>query len=290
MAKTKKLLKAPLKDELVRVFIISFAAFLFILFFQPFPLEALDFNSRLLYVTGFGIMMFIFSSLILILIPLLFPKWFKISQWESGPPFSLSALLVLLSSIAFIFYIRHAGETQLTLYLMFKAVIICLIPVFFLSVFYRIRSLERTMAELHSQISYYQSKIDELEAEEEEEEMIIHTGIRSEKLSIKYKNLVSINSADNYIEIQYLENDKIEKKLVRNTLKNFEARLANRQNFVRCHRTHLINIHYVERLVRKYGGYNLKLKDIEEMIPVSRQYLNHVKEAISPPGSLSFTP
>ena len=34
------------------------------------------------------------------------------------------------------------------------------------------------------------------------------------------KNIISIKSADNYIEIYYLENVKVEKKLVRSTLKS----------------------------------------------------------------------
>ncbi|MBE0655260.1 MAG: LytTR family transcriptional regulator [Bacteroidales bacterium] len=290
MTPSKNILQHSLKDELIRVFVISFGVFLFVLFFQPFPLELLDYNNRLLFVTGFGVIMFALSCLILILLPLAVPRWFKISQWESGPPFFLSFLLVLLATTAFIFYIRYAGKASLSLYLMFKAFIVCLIPVFILAVFYRIRSLEKVIDNLNTQINYYLSKINELETEGEEEEMIINTGIRSEKLSVKYKNLVSVNSADNYIEIQYFENDDIEKKLVRNTLKNFEARLANRQNFIRCHRTYIVNTHFVEKLVRKYGGYTIKLKYLEEKIPVSRQYLNQVKEAISPPGSLPFAP
>ena len=265
------------KNELSRLFFISFGIFLFILFFQPFPLEMLDYNNRLLYVTGFGVITFLLACIILILIPLLIPKWFKISEWESGLPFILNLLLLTSTSTAFAFYIRYVGMVSLTLYIMFKVVLVCLLPLIILIILYKNKSLERGISILKEQNKNFILKIREYEKIEEEEIEIISEN-KSDKLILKYKNIVSIKSADNYIEIYYLESDLVEKKLIRNTLKNIESQLAHQKSFIRCHRTRIINVMYIDELVRTYNGYSLKMSCFEEGIPVSRQYLMQVKE------------
>lgn len=52
-------------------------------------------------------------------------------------------------------------------------------------------------------------------------------------------------------------------------------------NFIRCHRTSIVNNFYIEKLVKSYSGYSLKLSCLDEDVPVSRQYLMPIKEAIS---------
>ena len=270
-----------LKEELWRLFIIGFGIFLFILFFQPFPLEMLAYNDRLLFVTGFGAITFLVACIILIFIPLFIPKWFRISEWESGPPFILNILLLAFTATAFTFYIAYVGKVSLTLYIMFKVVLVCLLPLIILIILYKNKSLESVIGILQEQNKYYFSKIGEYEKFEEEVEIGITSNNKSDKLVLKCKNIVFIKSADNYIEIYYLEKDLVEKKLIRNTLKNIELQFENQKNFIRCHRTCIVNIIHIDKLVRSYSGYSLDISYLEERIPVSRQYLLQVKEAIS---------
>jgi len=276
-----KSLKNSLKEESGRLFMISFGVFLFILFFQPFPLEKLNFDNRLLYVAGFGAITFILACIILIVMPLLNAKWFKTSDWESGPPLILSIILLILNATAFGFYIRFVGKSPLTLYLMFKALLVCFLPMIILVILYKNKSQEHIILKLQRQNINYISRIREIEKKGEEKEINIFSANKSEKLSLKYKNIILIKSADNYIEIFYLENDSTEKKLIRNTLKDIEFQLVHQTNFIRCHRTSIVNLAFVEKLTRNYSGYSLKMSYIEDDIPVSRQYLLLVKEALS---------
>lgn len=276
-----KQIRNSFKNELGRLFFISVGVFLFILFFQPFPLNLLDYNERLLYVTGFGFITFILNCLVLIIVPVTIPKWFKISEWESGPPFMLSLILLILTATAFAFYIRYVGKTQLSLYIIFKIVLVCLLPIIILVILYKNKSLERIIEVLQIQNKLYFLKIKEYEISNEDEKIDIFSDNKTDKLSIKYRNIISIKSADNYIEIFYLEKDQLEKKLIRNTLKNIEVQLAQRKSFIRCHRTSIVNALYIEKLVRSYSGYSLKMSCFDEEVPVSRQYLMQVKEAIT---------
>ena len=90
-----------------------------------------------------------------------------------------------------------------------------------------------------------------------------------------------IKSADNYIEILYKDNEKLQLRLIRNTLKNIEAQLKKYSEFIRCHRTYIINKKFVLDFTRGYTGYRLRLTGYNEQIPVSRQYLLMVKDAIA---------
>lgn len=270
-----------LKAELTRLFFIAVGVFLFILFFQPFPLDTLDYDNRLLYVTGFGGITFILSFVVLMLVPLLFPKWFKLSQWESGPPLFLNIILLLLSVAAFSFYVQYVGNTPLSLYIIFKISLVCLLPVIILSILYKNKSLERIIEILQKQNKLFLARIDKLEEKGKEQQTTIYSDSKTDKITVKFKDIIWIKSADNYIELHYLVNDTPEKKLIRNTLKTIEIQLADRPEFIRCHRTSIVNISHSERLVRSYSGFSLRMNHIGQNVPISRQYLVLIRDAIS---------
>jgi hypothetical protein len=270
-----------LKDELGRLFMISFGVFLFILFFQPFSLENLDYNNRLIFVTGFGAITYLLACIILIVLPLLLPKWVNTSEWESGPPVILILLLLCLNATAFAFYIRYVGGVMLTFYIVFKLLLVCLLPIIILIILYKNKSLESVINEMQEQHRNLILQVQANEKSEFEEEIEFYSENKSDKLSLKSKNIVCIKSADNYVELYYLKDDFLEKKLLRNTLKNIEIQLESRKYFLKCHRTCIVNKNYIKKLVRSYSGYSLTLFCTDEKIPVSRHYLLFVKEALS---------
>jgi len=101
----------------------------------------------------------------------------------------------------------------------------------------------------------------------------------SETLSLQIADIALIKSADNYVEIVFKEGDHLKKKLIRNTLKSIEQQIRSYPNFIRCHRICIVNTHYIEKLNRKFNNHWLTIKDLQEQIPVSRQYLLKLKEA-----------
>ena len=241
----------------------------------------LDFNNQLLYVTGFGAITFLLASIILIILPILIPKWFKIKDLESNLPFILGFLLLSLTATSFAFYMRYVGMVSLSFFILFKVVLLSMFPLFILLVLDKNKMQERVISIIQEQNKYYLSKIRDYEKLEKDVVIDILSNNKSEKLTLKSKHIISVKSADNYIEISYLENDLVEKKLIRTTLKNIELQLSKHRSFIRCHRTSIVNIIYIDKLERSYSGYSLKMSYLEETIPVSRQYFILVKEAIS---------
>lgn len=83
-------------------------------------------------------------------------------------------------------------------------------------------------------------------------------------LKIKSSDLICVSSADNYVEVSYLLNQELRKKLLRNTLKNIHLQ---QPDLVKVHRSHIINpLHFKEW--RSNG--NLQLTKME--VPVSKNY------------------
>jgi DNA-binding LytR/AlgR family response regulator len=83
------------------------------------------------------------------------------------------------------------------------------------------------------------------------------------------------------VEIYYSDHDSIRKKLVRNTLKNIEQLLRPYDQFIRCHRTFIIQVGHIERIHLKINSSYVVLKKLDERIPVSRQYVLKLKEAMA---------
>ncbi|NSW93791.1 MAG: LytTR family transcriptional regulator [Bacteroidales bacterium] len=266
-------------NEKVKIMLgISFAVFLFILFFQPFPGDRFDFNNRLLFVAGFGAIIFIIMFLVKIV-------WLWISnrirhdgdRAETDP--YLSGLIVLiLSSVAFNFYLRYVGMVSISFYVVFKVALICLIAPVILILYDKHSKLTNLKDSLSLKIEALEKKIllYEEESLNKSIEFISETG--PDKLSLSIAEIVFVRSADNYVEVTYKEGENFRKKLIRNTLKNVEIQLRQYPNFIRCHRTFIVNLHHVGKLHHESGQHWLSIKGADEKIPVSRQYLLKLKE------------
>ena len=87
--------------------------------------------------------------------------------------------------------------------------------------------------------------------------------------------------SDNYVTIYYVDNNKITKYLIRNTLKNFEQKL-HPKNIMRCHRSYMVNFEKVKIMRKEKTGLYLEL-DIEPKfrLPVSKTYVASVIETFS---------
>ena len=97
------------------------------------------------------------------------------------------------------------------------------------------------------------------------DEILLSGENKYDLLKIKFSDLIAVSSADNYVEVTYLTNARIKKKLLRNTLKNIAMEIPD---LVRVHRSHMINpAHFKEW---KNGTTIILLDDFE--VPVSKNY------------------
>jgi DNA-binding LytR/AlgR family response regulator len=234
-----------------------------------------------LFLAGFGAIVFLIMVFFYIVLPVLWPKFMNTRSWESEPVYLGSILIWIFSSVASAFYLRYVGSIEITMYLMFKIIIICVAPVVALQLYNKIQSLEHQVRMLHENLTHVRTQLDKYEKEPGAANIELFSENKTDKITLRSSDLVFVRSADNYAEIVYKENDQFKKKLIRNTLRNIEDLLGYYPGFIRCHRTCIVNKIYVEKLIRNYMGQKIILKGFDAEIPVSRQYQLLVKEALN---------
>lgn len=267
-------------NEKLKLFLsISFGIFLFILFFQPFQLDRFDFNNRLLFVAGFGAIIFLILGLTWMILP---------SKRDARDPgfkplvyLYLRGLMTLtLSSVAFAFYLRYVGGVGISFYIIFKIIIICLATLV-IDRFYEVSiDIKQQNEALLSEKRVIQDQIEKYEDDIVNKTIEFNSENNTETLTLLVSDIAFIKSADNYVEIVYREGEGFKRNLIRNTLKNIELQLKDFTSFVRCHRMCIVNRLYIEKLSRNYNNYIITIRGYKEQIPVSRQYLLKIKEAL----------
>lgn len=259
---------------------ISLGVFLFILFFQPFPLDALDFNNSLIFVAGLGAIVFLFMVVVRVGFGWLFQKYDQDDEEVLLPPYAGAFAMVALSSVAFAFYLRYVGSVNISFYVMIKIILICLVPPIVLEIYDLVNELKLQNASLIAEKKLVQSQVEKYEEGYLNKSIEFVSENNTECLKLPIADVVFIRSADNYVEIVYKEGETFRKKLIRNTLKNIELQIKAYSNFIRCHRICIVNTHFVEKLNRNYNTHSLSITGFQEQIPVSRQYLLKLKERV----------
>jgi DNA-binding LytR/AlgR family response regulator len=259
---------------------ICFGVFLFVLFFQPFHLNHFDFNNLLVFVAGLAAIVFLVLVITRTLIPLILINNGDAEDDNNVPAFHSGFIILVLTSLAFIFYLRYVGGVSMSFYNVIKVVLICLIPVVSARLYDLISELKQQNRELIREKQTIQQQVKKLEEDYLNKTIEFLSEYGSETISLVIADILLVKSADNYVEIIFKEGDETVKKLIRTTLKNVENQLRPYSNFVRCHRTCIVNILHIEKFNRKYTSQWIKMQDYDEQIPVSRQYLLKLKEAL----------
>ena len=248
---------------------IALGLFLFILFFQPFKLDNTDVNNYILTIAGFSGITFLLIGVLQIIMPWSFPKRLNRKNWDLKREIILQFLLWVLNSVAWAFYIVYVADVKLSMYLEVKIVILSLAPPLIILFIKEIRSLRMQLDGLI---------VKHREKRQEHIELVSEN--RSEKLALASGELILVKSSENYVEIQYMAGGSGTKKLLRTTFKSIEDQLRPFSQMIRCHRSYIVNMDQVIKLHREYGRIYLKMNGIEEDIPVSRQYLLGIKNAL----------
>ncbi len=93
-----------------------------------------------------------------------------------------------------------------------------------------------------------------------------------ETLKMLKNDFLYAQSEGNYSNIFYLNNQIVEKQLLRISLKNLEEQIGDDTIF-RCHRSYMINIQNAGCKKGNAQGFKISLKFTDEIIPVSRKYI-----------------
>ncbi len=273
--------KYPFNDDLkvnLQSFVgISLGIFLFLLFFQPFLLKNPDFNNQNLILAGFSAITLTLLCILRILIPSIFPGYFADEKWTYTKELIINLTFWVLNSVAFAFFARYVGEIQISFHSVIIIVLIsaaAMVILIIINEFRFLKSQVKQLNELAGITREYETGLGkDVEIEFESEN-------KSEYFKLTLEQIMLIKSASNYIEVIYKNNDKISKRLIRNTIKNTEEFFSKYPSLVRCHRSCIVNKNYIQKLDKGNDGLKLVLFDYPQEIHVSRQYALKIKEAL----------
>ena len=100
------------------------------------------------------------------------------------------------------------------------------------------------------------------------------------KLSLRLGDLLYVESSDNYVVIFYSKGNEIEKRVLRNTIKQLEQELTP-YDIIRCHRSYMVNPINISRKETTSKGLNLFFKKFEKLVvPVSKSYTSEVERVL----------
>ncbi len=255
---------------------ISLGIFLFLLFFQPLNLQNPDFNNKLLILAAFGGITFILLGLMRIIIPSIFRGSFSAEKWTINKEILWAFLFVIFNSVAFVFFARFVGKIPITFHIVTNIVILTLIAIAILTVVNEFHFLKKQVKDLRDGVVDLKDE----NIVEENLEIEFKSENKSEYFSLLLNQIILIKSANNYIEVIYLKENNISKRIIRNTLKKTEILFSKYPTMIRCHRSCIVNKKQIKKITKGNDGLKLTLFDYPKEIYVSRQYALKVKEAL----------
>ena len=199
-----------------------------------------------------------------LLIPVL-PIYFNESQWTTGRQIFWSMMNVLLIALGNVLYTSFiSGEAiSITSYLSFLCytLAIGLMPISLITLW-------------HERKLYHQfgENPRDLQPQVDEAQLHFPSDNQGEEISIVAGDFLYARSADNYVEVYYQSSTRIERAIIRTTLKKLEDRFSDHPFLQRVHKSSFVNLHNVTRITGNAQGYMLWFDEVEEPVRVSRSF------------------
>jgi hypothetical protein len=226
---------------------ISVFVSLFLFLFKPFGLAEV---SQAWVFAGYGLVCFLVLVFNMFIVPKIFPQFFIEARWTGFSEIFFTLYNICTVGLGNVLFSSWLGfmPLQLSSILNFQLItlLVGILPVAALILLKQNRLLKKNLANAKTITAH------------------LHPS------EIETAAVLYISSADNYIEIHFLEDGAEKKKLLRGTLKKTEEILSAYQQFFRCHRMHIVNLEKIVKVGGNAQGYKIHLQNAAAAIPVSR--------------------
>ncbi len=285
-AQITRLLKQPYPysansfDHLKTSAAIALFLFLFFVLFRPFGLDQARTGPLLQFSSLNALVSFGISSLIVMLGARLFPKRFNQDNWRVVDEIVIT--IVILSSLGLgisclIVYMQDGAVSVsgiLKVYgtIQYRVLLVGLFPIAALYFFTQYSLLKQRSAlanSLNQQLSRVQARPDQ-SIHRKPGRIVLSSETGQESLSVAPQDLLFVTSANNYVYVYYREQNEVKTVLLRNKLKEIEARVRSIPFLFRCHRTCIVNVRNIKSVEGNSQGYRLIFDNIDKKVPVAR--------------------
>ncbi len=258
------------------IFFISLGVLAFLLLFQPIEISSFSTKQVFYLVTGLAISTFLVLSLNLIVLPSLFPKIFDNNVWNIKREIFWNIwILLTISGSDLIFYSKLFGLIDISFYDIERIILVGFLPVSVLIII----NQERLMKSHLKSAQQLNQKL--IEGKKQVERMIhFKSDYKKDDLIINANALLFIKSADNYIEVYFLNDGIVDKQMVRSSLNNAEVSTQSFDFIIKCHRTFIVNINHIIEIQGNSQGLKLYFKGVDFPVFVSPKYIEDFKKII----------
>jgi predicted house-cleaning noncanonical NTP pyrophosphatase (MazG superfamily) len=264
-----------LKHNSIIIFFISLGVPLFLLVLQPFDIGLLQERDKYYLIIGFGVITFLALSLHLLYIPSLFSRAFNSSKWNVMKEIFWNLWILFTILTGYFLYTKFLGIMKFDFNLVIKLLLTAVIPLTALIIINQNRML-RSRLKRADEINK------KLKDHKQWQEEIINfvSDYQKDSLAIKVSLLLFIRSANNYIEVFWKEGDVVKNQMVRCSMAYAEDILKEYKSIIKCHRSYIVNISYIDRFEGNLQGYKLYYDKIDFPIPVSKNFASKLQELI----------
>ena len=246
--------------------------YLFLILFQPFGIKDID-NSKQLIVIGYGLITLLIMLVNFLGFPALFKAQFKFEDWNILKELLFIIWNILIISICNWKYNLIVNDGTLLEHSLFSFVAITIsvgiFPIVFL-VFFTERNLYKKNNEnakiLSSGIETYKKQVSKNNI------VTISSDTQKDSFRGEISAIIYVASEGNYSQIFFRDNNSVEKKLIRVSMKNIEEQIEQFNTLVRCHRSYFVNIQNVKNVIGNARSSYINLHDIDFQVPVSRNF------------------
>jgi len=260
-----------LKSQLMAGIIIGLAVFFILAVFQPFGTFGFTMKNKLLFLAGYGLICMVIYPSYYALTMMFFKKWFTPVKWTIIREITTLLPVIFLISLAGLWYHHriiggYTIDASDVFYFFRISLAVAVVP--FSVLFYR---------------KYLISNLTTVNAPEADEfySVTFESNNKNEKpVTVASPGLVYVKSEGNYIEIAIKTTEGIRTHLLRNALNQVESRLPE-NDFVRIHRSYIVNARLIESLNISGSSYNVKIRDTDLRLPVSRSMIRIVRGIIT---------
>ncbi len=253
--------------------------FAFLWIFTPYGLHKLTTTSSKAFsiglYAGIGFLLFYFQYFIVQPFAIKKHTVLKTIVW-----LMLSLFMIGTSSYIINAYVHFNGQFTFKEFFYFQGYIlsILIIP---LSLFVLIHYNLTLRKRLNTASKFNKTLHGKEEVQETNFTATINSENNQEGFSLSLDALLYITSEDNYIKVYFIKNDEILHKLVRYSLSKIEADNRGFSEIIRCHKSYIINKTQIESIFGNSGGYKIKLKNYDTLIPVSRKWNSNLSALTS---------
>lgn len=261
------------KNSIKIILSVSFSVFvfLFLLIFQPFGIDDIQFYKPL-FILGFSAITFSIMMIAMYISPLIFKRFFDHDNWTVKKVLLFSTFQISVIAIANWVYNSTVGFEIVKQYALWQFVFFTLAVGFFPMLFF-ISFTETLLTQKHSAIANKLSdSLSKKLNSSDNQQIKLDSENKNDAIEIELSTLIAIKSEGNYVHAYYQGTSSVKKVLLRNTLTKIAKDLENYPSIQRCHRSFIVNFDAVEKITGNARNYNLHFSQLDFSIPVSRSF------------------